>query len=224
MALQTSLALTALFMGLAGGPHCVAMCGLACGALRSTPESPFLPLLFHGGRLIGYASLGAVAAASVGSLAWFSSQSQALRPVWTFFHVAILSWGLVLVLTARQPQWADRYGRAIWKWARKGTSTSTGALASGISWALMPCGLLYSALMIAALNADAVGGAVTMAAFAVGTTVSLLVAPWLWLRIHRGRLGLHESTGMRLAGLLLVAAAGWAIWMDLTRGIQVWCN
>jgi sulfite exporter TauE/SafE len=224
MALQTSLALTALFMGLAGGPHCVAMCGPACGALKSTPESPFLPILFHGGRLIGYASLGAVAAASVGRLAWFSDQTLVLKPVWTFFHVAILCWGIVLFVTARQPQWADRYGRLIWAWARKGASTSTSALASGISWALMPCGLLYSALMIAALNAQAVGGAITMAAFAIGTTVSLLIAPWLWLRIRQGRLGLHESTAMRVAGLLLVAAAGWAIWMDLTHGIKVWCS
>jgi sulfite exporter TauE/SafE len=187
-----------MFMGLAGGPHCVAMCGAACGALKSTPESPYLPVLFHGGRLIGYASLGAVAAASVGGLAWFSDQTLALKPVWTFFHVAILCWGIVLLATARQPQWADRYGRVIWKWARKGTSTSTGA--------------------------NAVGGAVTMGAFALGTTASLLLAPWLWLRIRQGKLGLHESTGMRLAGLLLVAAAGWAIWMDLTHGIKVWCS
>ncbi|MDP2096340.1 MAG: sulfite exporter TauE/SafE family protein, partial [Hydrogenophaga sp.] len=28
--MQTSMAITALFMGLAGGPHCVAMCGAAC--------------------------------------------------------------------------------------------------------------------------------------------------------------------------------------------------
>lgn len=224
MALQTSLALTALFMGLAGGPHCVAMCGPACGALKSTPESPFLPLLFHAGRLIGYASLGAVAAASVGGLAWFSDQTLALRPLWTFFHVAILCWGIVLLATARQPQWADRYGRAIWAWARKGTSTSTGALASGISWALMPCGLLYSALMVAALNAHALGGAISMAAFAFGTTVSLLLAPWLWLRIRQGRLGFNQATGIRIAGLLLTAAAGWAIWMDLHHGIKVWCS
>ena len=27
--MQTSLALTALFMGVVGGPHCVAMCGAA---------------------------------------------------------------------------------------------------------------------------------------------------------------------------------------------------
>ena len=31
--MQSSLALTAVLMGLAGGPHCVAMCGAACAGL-----------------------------------------------------------------------------------------------------------------------------------------------------------------------------------------------
>jgi sulfite exporter TauE/SafE len=222
--MQTPLILTALFMGLAGGPHCVAMCGPACGALRSGSQSRFLPAFFHGGRLIGYASLGAVAASTAGGIAWFSDQSQAIKPVWTFFHVAILCWGIVLLATARQPQWVDRYGRVIWKLTHKSISSSTGALATGMAWALMPCGLLYSALMIAALNANAAGGALSMGAFAIGTTVSLLIAPWLWRRLRAGKLGLDETTGMRWAGLLLALAAGWAIWMDLAHGIKIWCN
>ena len=44
--MQTSLALTALIMGLAGGPHCVAMCGAACAGMgqvagdrMDTPEA-----------------------------------------------------------------------------------------------------------------------------------------------------------------------------------------
>ncbi|HBH38337.1 MAG TPA: sulfite exporter TauE/SafE family protein, partial [Curvibacter sp.] len=31
--MQTSLALTALLMGLVGGPHCIAMCGAACAGI-----------------------------------------------------------------------------------------------------------------------------------------------------------------------------------------------
>jgi sulfite exporter TauE/SafE len=31
--MQTSLAMTALLMGLAGGPHCIAMCGAACAGI-----------------------------------------------------------------------------------------------------------------------------------------------------------------------------------------------
>ena len=31
--MQTTLAFTALLMGVVGGPHCVAMCGAACAGL-----------------------------------------------------------------------------------------------------------------------------------------------------------------------------------------------
>ena len=39
--MQTSLAVTALLMGLAGGPHCIAMCGAACAGIgRAAGASP----------------------------------------------------------------------------------------------------------------------------------------------------------------------------------------
>ncbi len=34
--MQTSMAITALLMGLAGGPHCIAMCGAACAGIGYT--------------------------------------------------------------------------------------------------------------------------------------------------------------------------------------------
>ena len=40
--MQASLALTALMMGLAGGPHCVAMCGAACGAVVKEAKVTFV--------------------------------------------------------------------------------------------------------------------------------------------------------------------------------------
>lgn len=62
MAMQFSLALTTLFMGLAGGPHCVAMCGAACAGIRNGHGGAYSLWKFQAGRLIGYAGLGAVAA------------------------------------------------------------------------------------------------------------------------------------------------------------------
>lgn len=239
MTIQASLAVTAFFMGIAGGPHCIAMCGPACAAVswpnRKSGNTSTCSreqvlhlrsqtLLFHSGRLIGYASLGAVAAASIGKLAWFSSNTQALQPLWTFFHIAVLAWGMALVLTARQPVWVDRYSRALWATVRKSTSSTTGTLLSGMAWAFMPCGLLYSALMVAALNANALGGATSMAAFALGTSVSLITVPWLWRIINNNNLRLGAANSMRLAGVLLCLAATWAIWMDMVHGIKVWCN
>ena len=83
--MQWSLALTALLMGLVGGPHCVAMCGAACGGIARAagPRSNTALLGFQLGRVLGYSVLGGMAAVSMEGLGWLTVQSAALRPVWT---------------------------------------------------------------------------------------------------------------------------------------------
>jgi uncharacterized protein len=222
--MQLPLVLTTLLMGLAGGPHCIAMCGAACAGFRQERGTVGDVWKFHAGRLIGYAGLGAIAASSVSGLAWFSSQTLALHPLWTFFHVLVLSWGFVLFIYARQPVWADKFGRQIWGRVRQLTKLPGGFVTTGTLWALMPCGLLYSALLVASLNANAITGALSMATFAIGTSVSLMLGPWLWLKLKNDSKWMNEGISMRLAGLLLSVAAAWAIWMDLAHEVKVWCN
>ncbi|MFW5431448.1 MAG: sulfite exporter TauE/SafE family protein [Methylophilaceae bacterium] len=223
--MQTPLALTTLLMGLAGGPHCIAMCGAACGSLqRNDGANNNRIWKFHLGRIIGYSSLGAIAAGSVKTLAWFSSQTQALHPLWTFFHVLVLCWGLMLLAYARQPAWADQFGRRVWKRVQQATHLTGGGIFTGMLWALMPCGLLYSALLVASLNANPISGALSMTTFAIGTSLSLIVGPWFWFKLKKGVIWLGEDTSMRLAGFFLVGVATWAIWMDLVHQVKVWCN
>jgi sulfite exporter TauE/SafE len=222
--MQSPLVVTTFLMGLAGGPHCIAMCGAACASLQQSSAHGWQIWQFHAGRLLGYATLGALAAGSVKSLAWFSSQTNALHPLWTFFHVLVLAWGLILLIYARQPSWADDFGRKVWTQVRKLSNRPGGVFITGMLWALMPCGLLYSALLVASLNANAINGALSMATFALGTSVSLMLGPLLWLKLKNGKLWITEDASMRLAGLLLAAAAGWAIWMDLMHNTKVWCN
>src|SRR3989338_4741757 len=118
--MQSSLAITALVMGLVGGPHCVAMCGAACAGIGQAagPRQNSALLLFQIGRVVGYATLGGLAAASMQGLGWLTVQSAALRPVWSLFHVAALLLGLLLLWQARQPVWLEQAGRKIWSFAR----------------------------------------------------------------------------------------------------------
>ena len=118
--MQTSMAITALLMGLAGGPHCIAMCGAACAGIGYTAgeqqgKQTMAMGLFQLGRVIGYATLGAVAAATIQALGWLTTQSAALRPVWTMVHIAALLLGLVLLVQARQPAWLERSARRVWE-------------------------------------------------------------------------------------------------------------
>ena len=222
--MNTSLAMTALLMGLAGGPHCIAMCGAACAGIGNAAGARKTSALwsFQAGRLVSYSALGAVAAASMQGLGWLTTQTAVMRPVWTLFHVAVMMMGLMLVVLARQPVWLDSTARNVWSRVRAfNASWGRGApLAIGALWAFMPCGLLYSAVLVAALSGGPLDGALTMALFALGSSVSLLIGPWLLLRLRGGGKG---EWGIRLAGLALAGTSGWAVWMGLAHDTAPWC-
>ncbi len=222
--MQSSLAITALMMGVLGGPHCVAMCGAACAGLGQAAgaRQTQAMLAFQGGRVLGYALMGALAAASVQGLGWLTTQSAAIRPVWSLLHLAALALGLMLMLQARQPVWLDGAARRLWAQVRV-FNTRFERVAPwmvGGLWALMPCGLLYSALMVAALTSQPLDGAATMALFALGSSVGLWAGPWLFLRLQT--LG-DGAWGMRVAGLALAAVSAWALWMGLVHDQAPWC-
>ena len=214
------------------GPHCVAMCGAACagigqaagvGASRSM-------LGFQIGRLAGYALMGGLAAGSVSALGWLTVQSAVIRPLWSLLHVAAIALGLLLIFQGHQPVWLDGGAQKIWRQVRRWGQRWSGRSGSrwkhvtpiliGTLWSLMPCGLLYSALMVAALTGDVPNGAMSMALFALGSSVSLWAGPWLLLQLKY--LG-DGRWGIRLAGLALVATSGLALWMGLVQDQAPWC-
>ena len=235
-----SLVGTAAVMGLMGGPHCLAMCAAPCAVVTSASTEASAgsvvqvhgrrsrlwqrSALFHAGRIAGYASLGALAAVAVEGLAWLNMRTTAMGPVWTFMHLAIMVWGVLMMVQARQPAWIEAAGRGLWRRVQPVVAAPGGSLATGYVWALMPCGLLYSALLVAGLSGGALSGALSMAAFAVGSGLWLLAAPWLWGRL-RGRLNaLRADWGSRAAGLMLLGIAAWALWMDLVHRPSLWCR
>lgn len=237
----SSLAWTALIMGLAGGSHCLVMCAAPCSAVVSgggggvqEAEQPVhwanraVPWrrlsAYHAGRILGYSLVGALAAVAMQSLAWLTQQASALRPVWTFFHVAVLAWGVLLLLQARQPVWVERAGRSVWRRVQPLVQSHTGVFMAGMLWSLMPCGLLYSALLVAALTGGALQGALAMAFFALGSGLWLLLAPWLWLQVRVRVNAWRTDWGTRLAGLLLSGVAVWALWHDLIYRPSLICD
>jgi sulfite exporter TauE/SafE len=225
--MQTTLAVTALFMGLAGGPHCVAMCGAGCAAIGRSGDGRNTRSMwaFQLGRVAGYSVMGAMAAASMQGVGWLSVHSAALRPIWSLLHVAAAFLGVMLLWQARQPVWLEDVGRTVWKRVRAATGGSggrpgAGALVLGVAWSLLPCGLLYSALLVAALSRSMAEGAVVMALFALGSSLSLMAGPWLWVRLRAQSSG---QWAIRLAGLALLATSLFALWMGLVHNTAPWC-
>jgi sulfite exporter TauE/SafE len=179
-------------------------------------------LSFQIGRWLGYSLMGGLAAFSVQALGWLTVESAALRPVWSMLHVAAVVLGLLLIWQAKQPVWLDQSAQQLWAKIRRLNAHwgKIAPMAVGILWALMPCGLLYSALMVAALTGNVLDGALTMACFALGSGVSLGMAPWLLLKLKS--LG-DGAWGIRLAGLALACTSGWALWMGLAHNKAPWC-
>jgi sulfite exporter TauE/SafE len=218
----------AFVMGLAGGPHCIAMCGPACaGVVRivrcgDAPQARGASLPFHAGRVLGYSVAGAVAAQAVDGLGWLAGHTAALRPAWTLLHLAVLAWGLSLLVLGRQPALVGDVGRQLWRRVRPLAPRVGGSFTVGVLWACMPCGLLYSALLAAALSGGPAAGALSMALFAVGSGVSLAFAPRLF-DPARGA-GARREWGARAAGGLVVLASAWALWMDLAHRVALWCG
>lgn len=221
----TALLASGWLMGLAGGPHCIAMCGVACAGISGTAQQGngrHAWWLFQLGRVLGYSALGALAAASLDAIGWLTVQSAALRPVWVLFHAAVAAVGVMLLWQARQPVWLEQGARSLWHQLRSriGTAGRPAPLLLGAAWAFMPCGLLYSALLFAALAGSPLRGALAMAAFALASSIALLAAPWV-LRQLRGRIG--ERAGVRLAGVVLLLSSGWALWAGLVHQTAPWC-
>lgn len=221
---------SALLMGISGGPHCLMMCGASCSLIGQAvgEKSTQAMVAFHLGRLFGYSAMGAVAAASVQTLGWLGIHSAALRPLWIMLHVAAVLLGLLLLWRGQQPLWLAGAGRYVWRRAQKFTRDSGIGAAGllGVMWALLPCGLLYSALMLAGLSAHPLAGAGAMACFALGSNLVLLLGPWLWLKLQRGQLvGLrHTDWGVRLSGLALAALSAWVLWVGVAHDQAPWCT
>lgn len=180
----SGLMLTALLMGLGGVPHCAAMCGAACAALL--PRG--LPLASLAGRCVGYALLGAVAAMGFGAAAHWGRQMSYLQPLWLMAQALAFVLGLWLAYSGSMPQQLDDLGQGAYRALRARLSATPafregGVLrvlwpfVAGMAWAMLPCGLLYAAVMVAALAPDAVGGAAVMLAFALPGAFGVWGAP-----------------------------------------------
>jgi uncharacterized protein len=212
-----SLVSAAFLMGLVGGPHCLAMCGSACAGLGQFGVKR--SMTFQAGRMSGYALLGAAAGTFVQTLAWASQTIWVLKPAWVLMQAVVMAWGLVLLIFARQPVWVQQTSDWVWIRVRRAGSTASGSFGVGAAWCLLPCGLLYSAVMLSGLSGGAWQGAVVMLAFASATVLWLSWMPLAWSRIRHWR----ESWGTRIVGVMLVVASGAALWMQVAHGVKLVC-
>ncbi len=186
------LLISALLMGLLGGTHCIVMCGgvvaMTCSALPLARRARFgaqLPyvLAYNAGRIASYSAAGAVVGAlgatiASASFAPVAGVQLALRLAAGLLMIGV---GLNVAGFARALRWLERLGEPLWRraapMARRWVPVrSPGqALALGLLWGWMPCGLVYAALAASVTSGSALRGAATMAVFGLGTLPTLVL-------------------------------------------------
>ncbi|MBI3574562.1 MAG: sulfite exporter TauE/SafE family protein, partial [Gammaproteobacteria bacterium] len=179
--MPTELTLVSAFLvGLLGSTHCLGMCGGIVGALtlglhddiRRSPVRLFPYLAAYNiGRIASYAIAGAL----LGAL---SAKALGLAPpAQVRWIVKLVTGGFMIALGLYLAGWwpglaaLERLGGKLWvriePFGRRFLPVNhpLKALALGLVWGWLPCGLVYSALAWSLASGDAVQGAALMLAF-----------------------------------------------------------
>jgi sulfite exporter TauE/SafE len=192
-----------LLLGAASSLHCVAMCGpiallAAGGSLRAS-------LTYHAGRTLTYVVFGVLAgsaghvvaqtgwrngiAITAGTLLLLAAAASAAG------HAFPLAARWLLPLTSRLGAAMRRLDHVSWD----------GRLAAGSLNALVPCGLLYAAIVASAGFGDSLAGGTFMLGFGAATVPLLVVAARVPSRFGlRRHLRFASPAAAALVGLLLI--------------------
>lgn len=207
--------LNAMFIvGLMGAGHCIGMCGGIVAALGANRPSAKLLIGYNLGRIISYSIAGAIAGALVAGVAGehYLSLIPTLRTV---------AGGLIILMGLYIAGWwpvlrhLESAGQILWRRiqplaVRLGQPQgSVKAVAAGILWGWLPCGLVYSALGQSLASGSATAGALSMFAFGLGTLPAMLAGGWFSSRLAT----LLQSPALRqMMGLGLIALGVFMIW------------
>jgi sulfite exporter TauE/SafE len=224
----------ALLLGLVASGHCLVMCGgisMALGVATAKDRNgrPRAALLvgYQLGRISSYALAGLLFAGVLGAAIAVLDIEAVRRALRALSAFALLLGALVAFGYARDP--GTSLGRRVWtKLAPLGrrlvpVTSLPRAFAFGLIWGWMPCGFVYTVLLIAALQLNPVYGALTMAAFGLGTAPALLLTAFGTQRLMEfaAKTRTRQAAGSLLAVSALLTLVGpWVVHM--LPGIHGW--
>ena len=199
----------AFVTGLLGSAHCLGMCAGISGLFAVNASAASLrrdlPMAFtyNTGRVLSYVVLGA-AVALVGQTI-VDAIPRLTAPVRLLSGLLIVLVGLQVAFNWRALAPIEKAGAGLWQRiapAARGllpVSSAPRALGLGLLWGWLPCGLVYSVLLLAATTANAVTGGLVMLAFGLGTMPAMIATG-----LSASRLSALMSRRRIGAGLLIV--------------------
>ena len=223
----------ALLLGLAASGHCLVMCGGISAALgiatardRSGRPQPRLLIGYQLGRVGAYALAGLLLGGVFGGLLGLLDSDTLRRALRVLAALALLLGALVAFGQVREIGLG--FGHRVWRHiAPLGrrllpVKTLPRAFAFGMVWGFMPCGFVYTVLLIATLQLDAARSALTMAAFGLGTLPAMSLAAF---GAQRFAAFSTRPAARRIAGAALVGSATLTLagpWLPAAAWLQAW--
>ncbi len=210
---------SAFLLGLFSTIHCIGMCGGIIGALslslpvevrNNKPRLFIFVTTYNIGRITSYTLAGMAAGAlGTGVLAstGFDQGHAVLRYLGVTMMVAV---GIYLAGWLPQLAVIEKIGVPLWKKlepiGRKlmPVANLPKALAYGMIWGWLPCGLVYFVLIWTLTAGGALHGALMMLAFGLGTLPTLLAAGFMTSWVTRFA---RNPTTRTIVGVLIIAMA-----------------
>ncbi len=223
----------ALLLGLAASGHCLVMCGgisaaLGIATVKGANGRP-LPRLLVGyqlGRVASYTLAGLLLGGVFGGLIGLLDAENVRRGLRVLAALALLAGALVAF--GRMREFGFGAGQRLWAHiAPLGrrllpVTTLPRSFAFGMVWGFMPCGFVYTVLLIATVQLDAARSAMTMAAFGLGTLPGMFLAAFGAQRF--AGFSAHPAA-RRIAGAALLASATLTLvapWLPETAWLHAW--
>ncbi len=211
--------LVAFLMGLFSTLHCLGMCGSIIGTLTLSLKKeiredkklliPFVAS-YNTGRIISYMLAGLVAGLAESVLTAPFGSGHGHRFLQIVAALVMLGAGLHIAGWFPRFAYIEKIGGLFWKriepYGRRliPVETLPRAFVFGMIWGWLPCGLVYTALTLAATTGDMLRSGLTMLAFGLGTmpavmSVGIMTSWMVWL---------SKATAFRqIAGITLLILA-----------------
>lgn len=207
--------ITALLLGLMGASHCLVMCGGIAAAASSSGTGKtnlsFL-FLFNLGRILSYTCAGLIV--SLLGLWLADSHQVAQQLLRSASGVLLILMGFYIARWWMVLTRLESAGKLLWRYLQPFTRklipirTRPQALALGLLWGWLPCGLIYSTLAWVAANAQPGMGALTMFCFGLGTLPGILAAGLFARQVSAF---IQHQKFRQVAGILLMTYGSWTI-------------
>lgn len=211
----------ALIIGVMGAGHCLGMCGGIAAALGfaipDASQGRKLQLIFayNVGRISSYVCIGAVAGI-VGSA--LGASVPALPVLRVIAGVMLILMGLYITGWWRVLTHLEKIGTRIWRPIQAisqrvmPVKSIFSALLLGVLWGWLPCGLVYSVLVLALAQGHAVDAATVMLGFGLGTLPAVMLGG---LAAERLKTWLQHSALRTLMGGAVIVFGVWTTYFAL---------